>query len=129
MVNKFSRFGTGLKGATVALVQKTADDIVNDTIDSFKARKTGRKHRNLLNRSSAVGETPAWQTGGLANSITTDLDINPISVTATIKVNADYAKYLVGSGRPILSPAARKHGVLFKQALFSLSNVLSGSIK
>ena len=104
-----------LKTASIALVNKTAATIIDETIQSMRARKSGVKYRSqyMPNRSSAPGETPAYQTGALARSINKKLTISPIGVMAVISVGAEYAPYLVNLGRPILTPAAKKQKMPF----------------
>lgn len=128
MPKSFTTYGLGMKLGVESLVKSTAEEIVRDTIDSFKAIKTGRQYSTLINISSAPGETPAFQSGDLARSITTTFHSTPFGAEAEIRVNAEYAKYLVANGRPILSPAVNKQRFTFRDKILRLSNTLSGGI-
>jgi hypothetical protein len=113
MVDTLDLLNKKLKLAAIGLVNKTAASIIDQTIQSMRIRKSGVKYTSLANRSSARGETPAYQSGDLARSIEKKLTISPISVTATITVGTDYSRHLVRLGRPILSPAAKKAKIPF----------------
>lgn len=102
-----------LKLATISLVNKTAATIIDETIQSMRVRKSGVKYSKYPNVSSAAGETPAYQSGDLARSITKKLTIHPFGATAIISVGIDYAPYLVRMGRPILTPSAKKQKMPF----------------
>lgn len=127
MVNTFSKYAASIRAGALTLVEKVADRIIIDTIDSFKARKTGRLYSTLPNRSSAPGETPAFQTGNLAQSITKTSRLTQFGAEAEIKVTADYAKYLVSNNRPILSPAGRKHRATLRNGVLAIAGGVGGN--
>lgn len=108
MVSSYAKYGATIKGGLLKVVQKAADGIVADVIDNMKARKTGEQYSTLPNRSSAKGETPAYQSGNLAQSIKVSVKPIPLGAEAEIRVTAEYAKYLA-KDRPILSFGAAKY--------------------
>lgn len=111
--------------ATLSLVNKTAASIIDDTIQSMRIRKSGVHYSGQPNPSSIAGETPAWQTGNLARSMTKKLTLGLTAATAVITVGAEYAPYLVRRSRPILSPAASKHKMPF---LLSAKRILQQTL-
>ncbi len=106
-----STFLDKLKLAAIKAVEETADKIFEETKASFLINKTGIKHRRLPRPSSAIGETPAYQTGQLSRSMKKDTIVTSNYVESTLSVNVPYAEYLVRKERPILSYGAKKHKV------------------
>lgn len=130
MVTTYSLLEKKLKMATLALVNKTAAAIIDDTIQSMRIRKSGVHHSGQPNPSSVAGETPAWQTGNLARSITKKLTLGLTSASAIISVGAEYAPYLVRKNRLILSPAATKQKMPFLiNAKRVLQQTLGGKVQ
>jgi hypothetical protein len=128
MVGKYSTYGTSMKAAALQLVKKVANGLITDTIDSFRATKSGNVYSSLPNRSSAPGETPAFQSGELARSITMTSMPTPLGAEAEVRVTAEYAKYLVANKRPILSANSDKYRSILRNGVLVLSNKLQGGL-
>ncbi len=94
---------------SIKAVEVISSRIMEDTKGSFLASKSGIKYKRLPNRSSAIGETPAYQTGELYRSIKNDITITPMYVESVISANTPYSKYLVNKKRPILTYGLSKN--------------------
>jgi HK97 gp10 family phage protein len=111
------------------VIRKITYDVAGAIVDQIrKGPKTGRLYkrgkRGRVHRASALGETPASDSGHLINSVQVSPFTNPL--VGEVIVAADYAVYLERgtrhmSPRPYIKPAIE--GVISK--LQSATRVIS----
>ena len=111
-------------GKVSALLERKLEQVVSDTAHNIQGHirtdmaeeKHGRKYGNHV--ASAPGESPAIDTGFLANSIQVEAD----GLTASVGTNAEYAEHLeFGTSRmeprPFFGPAFEAERPVFEKAL------------
>lgn len=102
-----------------ALVRATAFGIEGDIKTSMAEPKSGHIYGN--HQASAPGESPAIDTGQLANSIQTVVE----ELSATVGTNTEYAPYLEFgthrmAPRPFMGPAFERAKPEFEKGLKEL---------
>ncbi len=98
------------------VVSDTTHNIQGRIRDDMAEEKHGRKYGSHV--ASAPGESPAIDTGFLANSIQVEAE----GLTAIVGTNAEYAEVLEFGGvhmepRPFMEPAFEAEAPVFEKAL------------
>lgn len=80
-----SKAGPGIRAKVARALNVNANVIlseISDRIDQSNNSRSGVKYPNLPNRSSAPGESPAYQFGRLRNSIAVTKEATPDDLSA-----------------------------------------------